>query len=123
MVTEKTKQILFWILASPPLIMLILSAIPKIIRADQAVADFTTWGMLPLIVALGLIEIISVILYIIPRTRVVGLTLISAYLGGAIATNISFTSYTLALIPAIMLSWVLVCTLFMRPSLLAPKKK
>jgi hypothetical protein len=38
---------------------------------------------------LGLIELISVILFIIPRTAILGTVLLTAYMGGAIATHLT----------------------------------
>jgi hypothetical protein len=39
------------------------------------------------ILALGLIQAIALVLYLIPRTSVLGAILLTAYLGGAIATH------------------------------------
>lgn len=39
------------------------------------------------ILALGLIQAISLVLYLVPRTSVLGAILLTAYLGGAIATH------------------------------------
>jgi hypothetical protein len=37
---------------------------------------------------LGVVEIISVLLFIIPRTGILGTLLLAAYMGGAIATHL-----------------------------------
>jgi len=41
-----------------------------------------------LILVLGIVEIACVILYIIPRTAILGAVLLTGYLGGAIATHV-----------------------------------
>jgi hypothetical protein len=41
-----------------------------------------------LIVPIGLLELICVVLYVIPRTAVLGAVLSTGYLGGAIATHV-----------------------------------
>ena len=41
-----------------------------------------------LAVPLGIIEIACILLYVIPRTSVLGAVLLTGYLGGAVATNL-----------------------------------
>jgi hypothetical protein len=43
---------------------------------------------LSLAVPLGIIEIVCVLLYIVPRTSILGAILLTGYLGGAIATQL-----------------------------------
>ena len=38
--------------------------------------------------ALGVIELVCIVLYLIPRTSVLGAVLLTGYLGGAVATNL-----------------------------------
>ncbi|TLZ83001.1 MAG: DoxX family protein [Methanobacteriota archaeon] len=38
--------------------------------------------------ALGVIELVCIVLYLIPRTSVLGSILLTGYLGGAVATNL-----------------------------------
>jgi len=38
--------------------------------------------------ALGVIELVCIVLYLIPRTSVLGAILLTGYLGGAVATNL-----------------------------------
>src|SRR5437667_12447128 len=38
--------------------------------------------------ALGVIELVSIVLYLMPRTSVLGAILLTGYLGGAVATNL-----------------------------------
>jgi hypothetical protein len=37
---------------------------------------------------LGLLELVCVVLYVIPRTSILGAILLTGYLGGAVATNL-----------------------------------
>ena len=45
---------------------------------------------------IGLIELVSVILFIIPRTGIVGTLLLAAYMGGAIATHLEHRESVIA---------------------------
>lgn len=72
------------------LFMLAASIAPKFLMADM-VAEQT---MAPLgwpakyLVLIGLIELACVILYLVPRTSLLGAVLMTGLLGGAIATNL-----------------------------------
>lgn len=61
----------------------------KLSGAKQAVEGTTQLGFDPSIVLpLGLIELACLILYVIPRTAPLGATLLTAYLGGAVAIHL-----------------------------------
>ena len=42
--------------------------------------------------ALGVIELVCIVLYLMPRTSVLGAILLTGYLGGAVATNLRVSS-------------------------------
>ena len=68
---------------------MLLDAVMKLMK-PKAVADAfvrTGWP-LELSVTLGVILLISTVLYLIPRTAVLGAILLTGYLGGAVATNL-----------------------------------
>ena len=60
-----------------------------IMRIPAVVEGFAKAGF-PISTALplGIIEIICIVLYVIPRTSVLGAILLTGYLGGAVATNV-----------------------------------
>ena len=69
-------------------LVLIGSALAKLAQVPQVVTQLSAVGFggtkLLIIAAL---EILSALLFLIPRTRSFGLLMVSAYLGGAIATH------------------------------------
>lgn len=66
-----------------------MSAIAKIIKADSAVQQAQSIGIdAGTNQILGIIELAAVILFIIPRTGIVGALLLMSYVGGAIATHV-----------------------------------
>ena len=77
------------ILSAIPAFFMLLSGTMKLIHPTSVVAAFTTQFGYPesAIVPIGLIEIACVIIYLIPRTAVLGAILVSSYLGGAVATH------------------------------------
>jgi hypothetical protein len=85
-----TKQI--WTgraLSSLAVLFLLFDAIGKLLR-PQAVLDGTTQlgYSTSVILPLGIIQLVCLILYVIPRTSVLGALLWTGYLGGAIATHV-----------------------------------
>ena len=87
--SAKTKTIIGWILSGLAGLMLIASAIDKIISTKHAIGMASSFGIsASQYMLLGIIEAISVVLFLYPRTAILGLLLLSSYLGGAIATHL-----------------------------------
>lgn len=85
----KTKRIIGWSLSGLVALMLIASAIDKIFGSEHALQMAKSFGLSPTPYAvLGIIELLSVILFLIPRTGVLGTLLLASYFGGAIATHL-----------------------------------
>ncbi len=73
-----------------PALMLLFSASMKLSHGPQVVEMFT--GKLGFkesaLTPLGVLEILVVVIYLIPRTAVIGAILMAAYLGGAVVTHL-----------------------------------
>jgi hypothetical protein len=86
--TTKTKNIINWVLAGLVAFVFIGSAMGKFTADAKALEEFAKTGLTASkLTTLGVIEIISVVLWLIPRTAVLGASLLIAYMGGAIATH------------------------------------
>ncbi|HEV8060899.1 MAG TPA: DoxX family protein [Gemmataceae bacterium] len=83
---------LFWagcIVSALPVLMLVMSGVMKLIKADAAMDGFPKLGWNPSIaVPLGIVELTCTLLYVIPQTSVLGAILLTGYLGGAVATHV-----------------------------------
>lgn len=83
----------FWtgiLLSTLPVLMLLLSAGMKIVQPGPDFAKgfaHLGWPM-QLAVPLAVLELTCTLLYVIPRTSVLGAILLAAYLGGAVATHV-----------------------------------
>jgi len=65
------------------------SAYMKLTSDPKVVEGMTKFGWpLGVVFNLGIVELTCVILYLIPRTSVLGAILLTGYLGGAIATHV-----------------------------------
>jgi hypothetical protein len=78
-----------YILSALPVLLLLFSAILKLMKPAQVVEGFAHYGFPEnLIFKLGILEIFCTALYLIPRTSVLGALLLTGYLGGATVTNV-----------------------------------
>jgi hypothetical protein len=77
------------IVSALPVLFLLFDATIHIMRTPPVVEGFAKAGFpISTAVPLGVIEIVCIILYAIPRTSVLGAILLTGYLGGAVATNV-----------------------------------
>jgi len=72
-----------------PVLFLLFDTALKLGNTAPAIAAMPQLGYPPeLILPIGLIELFCLILYIVPRTSVIGAVVLTGYLGGAIATHV-----------------------------------
>lgn len=87
--SNKTRNIIGWLLSGIVLVLMAASAIDKISGSAHSLEMTRSFGITPATYSvLGIIELTSVVLFMIPRTSILGLMLLSSYLGGAIATHL-----------------------------------
>ena len=100
------------IISAIPVLFLLLDAIMKLMRPlPAAVVEGATRIGYPLstMPVIGATLLISVIIYAIPRTAVLGAVLLTGYLGGAVASNVRvgnpLFSYVLAPVYVALFIW------------------
>jgi DoxX-like family len=77
------------IISALPVLMLLLSAGMKLAKPPFVVEGFAKSGYPEhLLVVLGIVEVVCTIIYLIPKTSVLGAILLTGYLGGATATHV-----------------------------------
>ncbi|MSU69417.1 MAG: DoxX family protein [Opitutaceae bacterium] len=77
------------ILSTLPVLMLLFSAAMKLIKPPGIAEGFAHLGWpVSLALGLGILELTCTVVYVIPRTAVLGAILLTGYLGGAIATHV-----------------------------------
>ncbi|MFS8617993.1 MAG: DoxX family protein [Solitalea sp.] len=87
--SQKAIKITGWTLTALLAFLIAMSAFMKLILDETAVAQAAAVGLdASTYRIIGIIEIVSLLLFIIPRTGVVGTLLLVAYLGGAIVTHL-----------------------------------
>ena len=87
-----TSRKMLWIgrvISALPVLLMLFSAVMKLVKAAPVIQGFPRYGYPEsLIVTIGVLELLSCIVYLIPSTAVLGAILMTAYLGGATATNV-----------------------------------
>lgn len=78
-----------WIASAIPVLMLLMSAVMKFLQPPAVVEGFATLGWpVSSALALGILELACTLVYLLPRTSVLGAILLTGYLGGAVATHV-----------------------------------
>ena len=86
---SKVALVFGWVVSALPAFALLMSASMKLARVPAAVKGFEKFGYPDhLLMVLGIVEISCAVLYLIPRTAVLGAILVTGYLGGATATHV-----------------------------------
>ena len=92
--TQPTSKKMLWagrIISFVPALMLLASAIMKLVKHPAVVEGLSRLGYAERLVrGLGVVELACTVLYLIPQTSILGASLLTGYLGGAIATHLSF---------------------------------
>jgi len=77
------------IISALPILLLIFSGVMKLMKPAPVLQGFAHYGYPEsLIVGIGILEIACTVVYAIPRTAILGAILMTAYLGGATASNV-----------------------------------
>ena len=78
------------VLSTLPVLMLIMSGAMKLSGSPQVVEFFVGKFGYPqgTLLWIGVLELVCTVLYVVPRTAVLGAILLTGYLGGAIATHV-----------------------------------
>ena len=78
-----------WILSGIPILFLSMDAVGKFVKPEPVVTGTIALGYSEsVILPLGIVLLISTILYAVPQTAVLGAILLTGYLGGAVATHV-----------------------------------
>jgi DoxX-like protein len=77
------------ILSGIPVLFLLLDAGMKVLQLPAAVEGTKQVGYRPeVVLPLGIVQLACLVLYLVPRTAVLGAILWTGYLGGAVATHV-----------------------------------
>ncbi len=86
---SKTHRTIGWILSSLVILFLLFDGIGKLVQPDEVIKATVELGYPETVLTgLGVVLLISTLLYAFPKTSLTGAVLLTAYLGGAVATHV-----------------------------------
>ncbi len=125
--SPRTGKIIGWICAIPVIAFNLFAAVMKFFPVEpgsQAEEFGRRLGTIGLERPLGVLELIIVALFIIPRTSTVGFVLMIGYMGGALATNLTHGFTHMEALPIYVIFVLLTISAWFRnPELVARLRK
>jgi hypothetical protein len=108
--SDKKRLVAGYVLTALVALFIAFDTVMKVLRLAPAVQGTTELGYpAESVLVIGVIELVCLVLYLIPRTSVLGALLLTGYLGGAIATHVRVGSpllgYTLFPIYVATMLW------------------
>ena len=78
-----------WVLGVLPCLLLLFSAYMKFMKPPEVIKGTEESGWpVHLITTLGVLELTCTVIYLVPRTAVLGAVLLTGYLGGAVSSHV-----------------------------------
>jgi len=83
---SKGRKITGWVIAGLITAMLLFSAMGKFTMPEMA-ENFAIWGLGDWLTIIAIGEILSALLFLLPKTNILGVLLLSSHMGGAIIVH------------------------------------
>lgn len=105
--SQKTIKIAGWVLTAILAFLFAMSAFMKLNQSETTAAMAAAVGLdAGTYRLIGIIELISLVLFIIPRTGILGTLLLVAYMGGAIVTHLEHQQPIAMAVTVQVLLWI-----------------
>lgn len=105
--TQKTKNIIGWVLTALVALAFIASASMKLMGGEEMEKNAALMGLTAnSLKMIGILELVCIVLFIFPRTGVLGTLLVAAYLGGAIVTHLEHGQPFIAPLIIQCIAWI-----------------
>jgi hypothetical protein len=113
--TSRTTHWIGYAISALGVLFLILDAVIKVLRLAPAIEATVQLGYPEhLVLTIGLVELACLVVYMIPRTAVLGAILMAGYLGGAVTTHLRIGSEPFAVFFPVILGLMLWGGLYLR---------
>ena len=112
---NKIKNISRWLPLAIGAYIIVMSASFKLCGSQQLIGHYTQLHLLQYMSVLGIMELTFIALFLYPQTMKIGFLLITAYFGGAIATELS--NGNSIIFPTAILTLVWIAAWLRKPSL------
>lgn len=114
------RRIAGWVLTVLLAALFIASATGKLSAAPPVVEMFAKWGLTDQRVLIGTGELVSAVVLLVPITHILGVLLLSAYLGGAILVHMAHAEPYIFPSAFLILLWI--SAALRRPDLFIARK-
>ena len=105
--TQKTRNIVGWALTGLVALAFIASASMKLMGGEEMEKNAALMGLTAdSLKTIGILELVCIVLFIFPRTGVLGTLLVAAYLGGAIVTHLEHGQPFIAPVVIQCITWI-----------------
>ena len=105
--SQKAIKITGWVLTIVLGLLFTMSAFMKLTGNEEALAQASSMGIdAATYQFIGIVEILSLLLFIMPRTGVIGTLLLVAYMGGAIVTHLQHQQPIAMAVTIQILLWI-----------------
>jgi len=98
-----------WVVTAMPVFVVVTSSRWKLTHAVSYVAEFNRIGWpTERLELLAFLQLTAIVLYVVPRTALLGVVLLTGYLGGAIASYVRIGEFFPPLVPltTALLAWL-----------------
>jgi len=104
---SKVRIIIGWVLSGALGLLFIYAAYGKLVQTPESLKIADGMGLNPQsYMILGIVELSAMILFLIPRTGILGTLLLTAYIGGAIATHLEHGQPIMAACGFMAILWI-----------------
>ena len=112
-ISQKKIKTLGWILTIIIGLLFALSAFLKLTQNEAALSQASSMGIsAENYLIIGVVELVSLVLFIIPRTGIIGGLLLIAYMGGAIASHLGHQQPVAMAVIIQVLLWITIALRF-----------
>lgn len=103
---NKALALIGWAISAAVGVFLLHSAATKFLRTPSALAEFEHLGYAdPVILPIAIAQTLGILLYLIPRTGMLGAALTTAYMGGGTAVHLRADDGVVLPIATAVLAW------------------
>lgn len=84
-----TLKNLGWLLTSMVVFLLGMSGVSKVFATEEMIKNFEFMNLTPYMALIGVMELSGIVLLVLPKTSIYGVTIISSIMSGAVALHLS----------------------------------
>jgi len=114
-IPSKAQVVTGRVLGAVAVLFLVMDGVMKLIRPESVLKASAPLGFTSdMLLGIGIVLLLCTVLYVVPRTSVLGAALLTAYLGGAVSIMVRFSMPLFNMVFPILFAVVLWISLWLR---------